>query len=62
MSFRSLICGALDVGDTRTTLFGIVTDWAMGMVALEAISPMITVALFALMSFVAASTEADACV
>ena len=43
-------------------MFGIVTDWAMGMVALEAISPMITVALFTLTSFVAASAEADACV
>ena len=57
-----LIWGALDVGETRTTLFGIVTDCAIGIVALDAISPMTTVALFALMSFVAASADADACV
>jgi hypothetical protein len=62
LSLRSLICGALDVGETRRTLFGIVTDCAIGIVALDAISPMITFALFTLMSFVAASTDADACV
>src|SRR6185503_17475882 len=62
LSLRSLICGALDVGETRRTLFGIVTDCAIGIVAPDAISPMITLALFTLMSFVAASTDADACV
>ena len=62
LSFRSEICGALEVGETSTTLFGIVTDCAIGIVAPEAISPMITFALFTLMSFVAASTDADACV
>ena len=41
---------------------GIVTDWAIGIVAPEAISPMSTLALFDLTSFVAASTEALACV
>ena len=41
---------------------GIVTDWAIGIVAPDAISPMTTLALFTLMSFVAASTDADACV
>ena len=40
----SLICGALDVGEIWTTLFGIVTDCAIGIVALDAISPMITFA------------------
>ena len=43
-------------------MFGIVTDCAIGIVAPDAISPMITFALFTLMSFVAASTDADACV
>src|SRR6476646_10136508 len=62
LSLRSLICGALDVGETRRTLFGMVTDCAIGIVAPDAISPMITFALFTLMSFVAASTDADACV
>ena len=38
------------------------TDCAIGIVALEAISPMITLALFDFTSFVAASTEAAACV
>ena len=42
--------------------FGIVTDCAIGIVALEAISPMITLAWFDFTSFVAASTEAVACV
>src|SRR2546429_618662 len=43
----SVICGALDVGEIWTTLFGIVADCAIGMVALDAISPMITLAWFA---------------
>ena len=58
----SVICGALEVGEIWTILFGIVTDCAIGIVALEAISPMITLAWFDLTSFVAASTEALACV
>ena len=58
----SVICGALEVGEIWTTWFGIVTDCAIGIVALEAISPMITLALFDLTSFVAASTDALACV
>src|SRR5438105_1481468 len=38
-----------------------VTDCAIGMVALDAISPMITLTWFDLTSFVAASTDAVAC-
>ena len=41
-----MICGALEVGEIRTMWFGIVTDCAIGIVALEAISPMITLAWF----------------
>ena len=51
-------CGALEVGEIWTTWFGIVTDCAIGIVALDAISPMITLAWLDLTSFVAASTEA----
>ena len=40
----SVICGALEVGEIWTMWFGIVTDCAIGIVALEAISPMITLA------------------
>ena len=58
----ALICGALEVGEIWTMWFGIVTDCAIGIVALEAISPMITLAWFDFTSFVAASTEAVACV
>src|SRR6266404_4225758 len=58
----SVSCGALDVGEICTTWLGIVTDCAIGIVALEAISPMITLAWFTLMSFVAASTDAAAAV
>ncbi len=54
----AVICGALEVGEIWTILFGIVTDCAIGIVALEAISPMITLAWFDFTSFVAASTEA----
>ena len=43
-------------------MFGIATDCAIGIVALDAISPMITFAWFDLISFVAASTDALACV
>src|ERR671922_63273 len=57
-----VICGALEVGEMSTTRFGMATDCASGIVALDAISPMITSTLFALTSFVAASTEAAACV
>src|SRR5437762_7216403 len=54
-------CGALEVGEIWTTWSGIVTDCAIGIVALEAISPMITFTWFDLTSFVAASTDAVAC-
>ena len=57
-----MICGVVDVGVIWTTLFGIVTDWATGIVAPEAISPITTLTLLTLTSFVAASTEAAACV
>jgi hypothetical protein len=57
-----VICGALEVGLMSTTWFGIATDCAIGIVAPDAISPMITLTWFALTSFVAASTEAAACV
>ena len=52
-----VICGALAVGEIRTTWFGIVTDCAIGIVAPEAISPMITLTCSPT-SFFAASTEA----
>src|SRR5262245_59396859 len=55
-------CGALDVGEIWTMRFGIDTDCAIGIVALEAISPISTFALSDLTSFVAASTDALACV
>ena len=42
--------------------FGIVTDCAIGIVAPDAISPMITLVWFDLTSFVVASTAAVACV
>ena len=58
----SVSCGALEVGEIWTILFGIATDCAIGIVALEAISPISTLALFDLTSFVAASTDALACV
>src|SRR5262245_46306024 len=51
-------CGALEVGEIWTILFGIETDWAIGIVALEAISPISTFALSDLTSLVAASTDA----
>ena len=60
MSLRSVICGALEVGEIWTTWSGIDTDCAIGIVALDAISPMITFAPFDLISFVAASTDAVA--
>ncbi len=53
---------ALAVGESVTMPSGIVTDWAIGIVAPEAISPMITFAPCVLISFVAASKEALACV
>ena len=46
MSAIVVICGALEVGEIWTMWFGIVTDCAIGIVALEAISPMITLAWF----------------
>src|SRR5262245_30686980 len=55
-------CGALDVGEITTILFGIATDCAIGIVALDAISPIRTFAPSDLTSFVAASTDALACV
>src|SRR3954454_1742975 len=58
----SVSCGALEVGEIWTTLLGIATDWAIGIVALEAISPISTLALSDFTSFVAASTDALACV
>src|SRR3954454_6550983 len=58
----SVSCGALEVGEIWTTLFGIATDSAIGIVALEAISPISTFALSDFTSFVAASTDALACV
>ena len=58
----SVSCGALEVGEIWTILFGIATDCAIGIVALEAISPISTLALSDLTSFVAASTDALACV
>src|SRR5215212_1551757 len=62
LSLIVVSCGALDVGEICTTRFGIVTDCAIGIVAPDAISPITTLALFDLMSFVAASTDALACV
>src|SRR5581483_4501409 len=53
------ISGALAVGEMRTMWFGIVTDCAIGIVAPEAISPMIT-STCSPTSFLAASTEAAA--
>ena len=58
----SVSCGALEVGEMSTTRFGIVTDCAIAIVALDAISPITTLTLSALTSFVAASTDAEACV
>ncbi len=55
-----VICGAVEVGVIWTTLFGIVTDWATGIVAPDAISPITTLTLSTLTSFVAASTDAAA--
>ena len=60
MSLIAVICGAVEVGVIWTTLFGIVTDWATGIVAPDAISPITTLTLSTLTSFVAASTEAAA--
>ena len=60
MSLIVVICGAVDVGVICTTRFGIVTDWATGIVAPDAISPITTLTLSTLTSFVAASTDAAA--
>src|SRR5215207_98674 len=53
-----VIDGDVEVGVIWTTLFGIVTVCATGIVACDAISPMMICALFTLTSFVAASTLA----
>ena len=62
MSLSVVSCGALEVGEMCTIRFGTVTERAIGIVAVDAISPITTFALSVLTSFVAASTDALACV